>query len=280
MPADFNGGGWLSEEEFIDLMQLLLDYSALEMSSALLTAIEIQNYELVERLLRSGANANVNTDDENDDFSDDQPYSMFPLERAVVDGRIEIVHLIIANGANETEIARALQAAVNIDQVEAAEVLIGYGANINTSPLSIVYSEDPHYMLPPRTALQAAAENRNIELVRLLLDSGAEVERLSTSPNEEGTALQFAAISGSIGVVSELIQRGATVDAPPMGERGRSALEGAAEHGRLDMVQLLLNLKADVRGSRAVQFARREGHDGVVTLLLENGLKDDDQMLA
>ena len=112
-------------------------------------------------------------------------------------------------------------------------------------------------------------------MVRLLLEEGAEVERSSISEYEEGTALQFAAISGSIAIANELIQRGANVNAAPLGEDGRTALEGAAEHGRLDMVQLLLNLEAEVRGSRALQFARKEGHDGVVMLLLENGFEDD-----
>jgi ankyrin repeat protein len=111
-----------------------------------------------------------------------------------------------------------------------------------------------------------------------LLERGAEVERSSISEDEEGTALQFAAIAGSIVIVNELIQRGANVNAAPLGENGRTALEGAAEHGRLDMVQLLLNLEAEVQGSRALQFARKEGHDGVAMLLLQNGFEDDVRM--
>jgi ankyrin repeat protein len=70
-------------------------------------------------------------------------------------------------------------------------------------------------------------------------------------------------------VVTELVQEGADVFAPAVGVHGRTAIEGAAEHGRLDIVQLLLNLGVEVAGSRAIQFARKEGHDGVVALLEE-----------
>ena len=120
-----------------------------------------------------------------------------------------------------------------------------------------------------RTALQAAAGNGNLEMVRLFLEAGADVESSVPSEDEEGTALQFAAIAGSMSVATLLIEKGADVNAPAVDEVGRTALEGAAEHGRLDIVQLLLNLGVEVVGSRAIQFAREEGHDGVVALLEE-----------
>ena len=54
---------------------------------------------------------------------------------------------------------------------------------------------------------------------------------------------------------------------------GRTALDGAAEHGRLDMVQMLLN--AGARGDstkahrfgRAMELARINGHFAVAKLL-------------
>lgn len=61
----------------------------------------------------------------------------------------------------------------------------------------------------------------------------------------------------------------------PLGrfKEGRTALEGAAEHGRLDIVQMLLN--AGVVGDptklhrfdRAIELARDNGHSAVASLL-------------
>jgi ankyrin repeat protein len=112
-------------------------------------------------------------------------------------------------------------------------------------------------------------------LVRYLLDAGATVESIAPSARYTHTALQLAAIAGSIGVVAALIQRGADVRAPAMYDWGYTALEGAAEYGRLDTVQLLIKEGAEVTGSSAVRYARRSGHDGVVALLLSNGFEDN-----
>lgn len=54
---------------------------------------------------------------------------------------------------------------------------------------------------------------------------------------------------------------------------GRTALEGAAEHGRLDMVQLLINAGADShlpgrqRYRTAATLAVQEGHIAVANIL-------------
>jgi ankyrin repeat protein len=154
--------------------------------------------------------------------------------------------------------------AVYWGELDAARLLLANGADVNAAPLAFI--DDTR-----RTALQIAA-NGTLEMVQFLLEAGADVEGNTSSGGERAfaspaSALQFAAIAGSTGVVTALIQAGANVFAPAIGEDGRTALEGAAEHGRLDIVQLLLNLGVEVTGSRAIQFAREEGHDGVVALL-------------
>ena len=82
------------------------------------------------------------------------------------------------------------------------------------------------------------------------------------------TALQFAAISSRFDIVELLIEAGANISALPgtfkltsplievrveiytlLGAyEGRSAIEGAAEWGRLDIVSYLLEAGADIRG--------------------------------
>ena len=59
----------------------------------------------------------------------------------------------------------------------------------------------------------------------------------------------------------------------PAIKEGRTAIEGAAEHGRLDTVQLLLNYGAKedaVQGKgfeRAIALAQKNGHSEIANLL-------------
>ncbi|KXJ86087.1 hypothetical protein Micbo1qcDRAFT_168886 [Microdochium bolleyi] len=70
-----------------------------------------------------------------------------------------------------------------------------------------------------------------------------------------------------------LINRGADLDAPGAVFQGRTALEGAAEHGRLDAVKLLLNSGTSTTGEgeesllSAIKYARGNGHISVAELL-------------
>ncbi len=59
------------------------------------------------------------------------------------------------------------------------------------------------------------------------------------------------------------------MNAPAAVEGGRTALEGAAEHGRLDMMQLFFNAGVELHGSgkaqyeRAIKLASKYGHNTV-----------------
>jgi ankyrin repeat protein len=143
-------------------------------------------------------------------------------------------------------------------------LLIDSRVNVNQSVLL------DHYMyFPERTPLQAACEIGYVEGVELLLGSGADVN----SPARHGsTALQFAVIGGHIGTAVLLIERGAHINAPGSKLNGRTALEGAAEHGRIDMLQLLINAGACNNGRdnqylRSIRLAAMKGHLAVKNLL-------------
>lgn len=72
-----------------------------------------------------------------------------------------------------------------------------------------------------------------------------------------------------------LLYASADVNARAALEDGRTALEGAAEHGRIDMVQLLLNAGVELSGSgdaqyrTALKLASENGHN-TVKKLIEN----------
>jgi hypothetical protein len=71
--------------------------------------------------------------------------------------------------------------------------------------------------------------------------------------NDDGwTALQLAARHGQIGVMEKLLQHGADINASPSrGEGVRTALQAAAGAGHLEIVNRLLEVKADVNAKPA-----------------------------
>jgi ankyrin repeat protein len=155
----------------------------------------------------------------------------------------------------------ALLAAVQTKSVGLVRLLLDHGANVNTEAIRKLL----------RTPLQEAAESGCLEVVQLLLQEGADVNALPARRGG-GTALQLAAISGNCNIAAELLKRYADPLMPPSAVRGRWPLEGAAEHGRLDMIELLLRL--NVYGvdqcNRAAKFAGDNGHFGCQDLLLEH----------
>jgi len=266
-----------AEDLDVEKVRLLLEYveyAADEVSWALRVVIwdilccggctaTSTHIEILETLLASGAEVGYLDGDE---FGDDDDKEIpTALENAARHGALPILRLLLEHwkGSTAHEKCQALQVAAKEGLLDVARLLLDHGADVNSPPVSFSDFE-------PRTALQAAAGNSDLKMVRSFLEVGATAESTVPSEDEQGTALQFAAIAGSMSVVTLLIQKGANVNAAAIGGVGRTALEGAAEHGRLDIVQLFLSLGAEVAGSRAIEFAKEEGHDGVVALLEES----------
>ncbi|TPX12769.1 uncharacterized protein E0L32_000946 [Thyridium curvatum] len=163
----------------------------------------------------------------------------------------------------------AFLVAIDACNAEAVRLLVEAGkADVNKAPgMGIL-----------RTPLQEASETSTLGIVKLLLECGAFVDG---SPAIRGgaTALQLAAIRGHIPIAALLVENGASIHAPGAKVFGRRAFEGAAEHGRLDMLKYLWDA-ASGRGfsikelERASALATEQGYPGCVEYIevLRSGL--------
>ena len=124
-----------------------------------------------------------------------------------------------------------------------------------------------------RTPLQHACEVGAIEIVELLLQKEVDVNE-APALRGGGTSLQLCAIGGYCRIAERLLSHGADVHAAPAELNGWTALEGAAEHGRLNMLLLLWDAAGRRRFSpdqctRAMKLAEENGHMACRDLLFE-----------
>jgi ankyrin repeat protein len=92
------------------------------------------------------------------------------------------------------------------------------------------------------TPLTHAAWDGHVEVVRVLLEGGADIQRVNLH-NE--SALHYAARNGHLEVCRLLLDRGAKVNIE--GWRNETALHWAAGRGHLSVVKLLVERGADAR---------------------------------
>lgn len=128
---------------------------------------------------------------------------------------------------------------------------------------------DDHWNL-----LHCAALHEHPEAVRLLLDRGVKIDAVD---GRGRSALHYAATTGHPETVGLLLERGAGVDV--VGDGGRTALHCAATSRCPDIVRLLLERGAEIdavdeRGRSALHYAAQYGSRknlSVLRLLLEQG---------
>jgi ankyrin repeat protein len=139
-------------------------------------------------------------------------------------------------------------------------------ANVN-APAESTYRE---------TALMAASVPGNVEMIRLLLERGANPD---ARDGFQGTALLRAVWDGHLEAVRALLDGGAKVDGRFFSiAADRTALMVAAQRGHLEIVKLLLERKADVKataknGWTALKYATENNRDEVAKVLKAAGAK-------
>ncbi|HEY4362463.1 MAG TPA: ankyrin repeat domain-containing protein [Bryobacteraceae bacterium] len=230
--------------------------AAADGTTALHWAVEYDDLEAVDLLLKAGAHA---------DAAD--RYGMTPLFYAVTNGNAPIAERLLAAGANANGSGQAgdtlLMIAARADLPEILQALLEKGASVNAAD-----------EVTRETPLMWAVRANNLKAVKILLDRGAEV----SARTREGKLPERrppGAGGGSHGVG---IVRGGWPDRgyQPEGPGGMSPLLFAARDGRREIAKVLLDAKADlngpdVNGITPLLAAISNHHLPVAQLLLERG---------
>ncbi|KAI1080044.1 hypothetical protein F5B20DRAFT_148854 [Whalleya microplaca] len=156
----------------------------------------------------------------------------FMIVRSLLDAGCNVSNIVSDNDYIFISQGSALLQAIRTRNKDLVHFLIERGASVDVAPVLGV----------KRSPLQHAAEVGSLEIVKLLLEFEVDVNA-GPSIRSGGTALQFAAISGNCNIAAELLSRGALLHTPPSKVNGRWPIEGAAEHGRLHMIEYLWKAK-------------------------------------
>jgi hypothetical protein len=166
------------------------------------------------------------------------------LKWASENGHLEVVRLLIANGADvHAGNDFALELASKNGHLEVVRLLVSNGANVNAMN---------------DNALRLASKNGHLEVVRLLIDNGANVNA------RDNYALESASTYGHLEIVRLLVANGANVNA-----MNDNALRLASYNGHLEIVRFLVANGANIHAEddEALRWALQGGHYDVAAFL-------------
>uniref|UniRef100_A0A8C7STC8 Kinase D-interacting substrate 220a n=1 Tax=Oncorhynchus mykiss TaxID=8022 RepID=A0A8C7STC8_ONCMY len=218
----------------------------------LMMASEQGSLEMVQELLRRGANVNLDDVD-----------CWTALISAAMEGHVEVVKELLANNASlehrDMGGWSALMWASYKGRVEVAQLLLEKGASPN---ITGQYSVFPVIW---------AAGRGHAEIVHLLIKHGAKV---NCSDKYGTTPLIWAARKGHFDSVMHLLVNGADVDQE--GANSMTALIVAVRGGFNEVVKELLKRNPNVNmtdkdGNTALMIAAKEGYTEIVQDLLDAG---------
>ena len=216
------------------------------------------NVVMVERLIAAGSR-----------IDDNSSCGFTPLHLAAERNRLDVVKLLIAVGADVNKACVSgctlLHTATEDGHAGVVSVLI----ETAVVDLNAALTDGE---LADITPLFLAAQNNRLDVLKLLIAAGADV---NVACDDGSTPLHAAAENGHAGVVSALIATaGVDLNAALTGDdsAGVTPLYLAARGNRLDVVKLLFAAGADVNkacvdGDTPFQISARKGYAGVVLAL-------------
>lgn len=233
----------------------------LDGSTALHWAVERDDVELTDVLIRAGAHVTARTRE-----------GVTPLQLAAMNGSAPIIDRLLKAGADPNAALTpsgdtALMMAARTGKSDAIRVLVEAGAGVNTTET-----------WGGTTALMWAVSEGHSEAAKMLIDAGADVNARShyvAAANGRGfegrtpltnstdakaaefasgrlTPLMFAAREGDVGVARILVGAGADVNA--LAGDGKTALAMAVFNGNYEVASYLVDNEADVNTADAQRF--------------------------
>lgn len=221
-------------------------------NNPLISATIFEKYDIVKYLIEQGAN--VNSKNQVDES---------PLYIAARYNRPDLVRLLVENGANVNDPDRYgntpltlsptreisnlmnpydqnanLIKAVQAENIAAIKDALAKQADINTTTATSGNWQ-------ANTPLHIAACKNNVEIVKFLLDNGANIDVVKADGRQ--TPFQEAVACDAYDVVKLLYNRGADVE---LKKGDNTPLHSAAMSDRPEMVDLLLQLGADYNKQR------------------------------
>nr|XP_034184113.1 uncharacterized protein LOC117606144 isoform X1 [Osmia lignaria] len=239
----------LKNEVDVDFTQSVGGFSMLHV------AAEFGHQEIVDFLLKKGANVNARND-----------RGGIPLHTAALNGHLEVVNTLILNGADVN--ARVLHGCTSLHYAiengheKIANILLEHGANANVSDKT--YNNTPlHY----------AAMNGHERIVEALLENNANTNITTV---EGFTPLHLAVQNGHLEIVTTLLKHSTNINVTA--KRKEMLLHYAAEKGYKEIAELLIKNGAEVNAIddtdlTPLHLAALRGHKDVIDLLIENKAK-------
>lgn len=126
-----------------------------------------------------------------------------------------------------------------------------------------------HWSADGFTALHFAAFFNRPAMARELIQRGADIEAVAKNPMKV-TPLHSAAAAHSAEIVRLLLERGANPNAPQQSRW--TALHAAAQNGEAEMVRDLIKYHADAKatnddGKTPADLAKEKGHEAIAKML-------------